>query len=170
MSVPIKGLTYVLKNKLYIALTNKCVSKSIIDLRGPSFQMPSSSNFIPLEKEPSAQDVYTAVDNAFEQGIVGVSSMDSDEITFAGIGEPLLKIDTMTDAARMIIEKRHGAQLRVKTSGLIKSSDSFKVCCYNFSCSNISGMLNYYHYLTIYNSILLLIIQTDSRQFSRGRD
>ena len=141
MSVPIKGLTYVLKNKLYIALTNKCVSKSIIDLRGPSFQMPSSSNFIPLEKEPSAQDVYTAVDNAFEQGIVGVSSMDSDEITFAGIGEPLLKIDTMTDAARMIIEKRHGAQLRVKTSGLIKLSDSFKVCCNNFSCAGLPDML-----------------------------
>ena len=122
-----RGLTYVLKNKLYISLTNKCISASPIDLRGPSFVLPQSSKFHRLESEPTHQDVFTAVDDAFTQGLIGVTSMDSDEITFAGIGEPLLKLDVLTKAAELILEQRHGAQLRVKTSGLIISKDCGRV-------------------------------------------
>lgn len=123
----IRGLTYVLNNKLYIALTNKCVSASPLQLRGPSFQMPPSANFSPLEKEPTVDDVFAAVEDAFHSGKIAVSSMDSDEITFAGIGEPLLKLDVISSAAQLITEKRHGAQLRVKTNGLILSKDCSKV-------------------------------------------
>lgn len=122
-----RGLTYFLKNKLYVALTNKCISVSPLGLRGPSFVLPPSANFHLLEEEPSSHDIFKAVDDAFEQGLIGVSSMDSDEISFAGIGEPLLRLDTLTDAATLILEQRHGAQLRVKTSGLILSKDSAKV-------------------------------------------
>ncbi len=124
-----KGLTYVLRNKLYIALTNQCVSRSPIQLRGPSFQMPASANFSPLEREPTADDIYKAVDDAFEHKLIAISSMDSDEITFAGIGEPLLRLETMTTAAKLIVEKRHGVHLRLKTSGLVLSKDCSKVRC-----------------------------------------
>lgn len=122
-----RGLTYFLKNKLYVALTNKCVSISPLQLRGPSFVLPPSANFHLLEQEPSSEDVFKAVDDAFEQGLIGVSSMDSDEITFAGAGEPLLRLETLMEAASLILEQRHGAQLRLKTSGLVLSKDSAKV-------------------------------------------
>jgi len=122
-----RGLTYFLKNKLYVALTNKCISASPLQLRGPSFVLPPNANFHLLDEEPSSQDVFRAVDDAFEQGLIGVSSMDSDEITFAGVGEPLLRLDTLTEAATLILEQRHGAQLRLKTSGLILSRDCAKV-------------------------------------------
>lgn len=118
-----RGLTYVLRNKLYIALTNKCVSTSPLQLHGPSFSMPPSANFNHLEIEPTAKDVFDAVEGAFAGGRIGISSMDSDEITFAGVGEPLLKLDVLTSAAQLITEARHGAQLRVKTNGLILSKE-----------------------------------------------
>jgi MoaA/NifB/PqqE/SkfB family radical SAM enzyme len=89
--------------------------------------MPATANFSPLDREPTADDIYQAVDDAFEKNLIVVSSMDSDEITFAGIGEPLLRLETMTSAAKLIVEKRHGARLRLKTSGLILSKD----------CSNV---------------------------------
>lgn len=122
-----RGLTYVLRNKLYIALTNQCISASPLQLRGPSFQLPASANFHPLEVEPTSGDVFQAVDNAFEDGLIEVSSMGSDEVTFAGIGEPLLRLDTMCQASEQILEHRHGAQLRVKTNGLIPLKFGSKV-------------------------------------------
>ena len=122
-----RGLTYVLRNKLYIALTNQCISASPLQLRGPSFQLPASANFHPLEAEPSSDDVFKAVDDAFTNGLIGVSSMDSDVITFAGIGEPLLRLDTLHQASTQILEHRHGAQLRVKTNGLVSLKFGSKV-------------------------------------------
>ena len=128
-----KGLTYIFKNKLYVAVTNRTVCRSPFQLAGPSFKMPPSANFTALETEPDHFAIYEAIDNAFDNGMVGVSSMDSDEITFCGIGEPLLRLDTITEAAQLIIEKRHGAGLRIKTSGLIHTKDCSKVCIYTYT-------------------------------------
>jgi MoaA/NifB/PqqE/SkfB family radical SAM enzyme len=60
----------------------------------------------------------------FERGFIRVGSMESEPITFAGMGEPLLRLDTLTEAARLTKTARHGAQLRLKTSGLVPSADS----------------------------------------------
>jgi TatD family-associated radical SAM protein len=51
-----------------------------------------------------------------------VSSTESDEVTFAGQGEPLLRYDTICEAAVLIKMKRHGVPLRLKTNGLVTSS------------------------------------------------
>jgi molybdenum cofactor biosynthesis enzyme MoaA len=124
-----KGVSYFLQKKLYISLTNECNSVSRFALRGPSFVLPTSAKFIPLPHgfEPTGDDIFNIVNDAFEEGKIGVDSMDSDEITFAGLGEPLLRWKVLTDAASMITEKRHGAQLRVETNGLILPKDSAKV-------------------------------------------
>mmetsp|Transcript_30092 Transcript_30092/g.50321 ORF Transcript_30092/g.50321 Transcript_30092/m.50321 type:complete len:219 (-) Transcript_30092:110-766(-) len=121
-----RGVRYIVRNKLYLAVTNECNSVSPIALRGPSFQMPESSKFAPLmdDYEPRAADLFKVVDDAFEDGTVSVDSMESDAISIAGLGEPLLRLPVITDAARMIKEKRHGAQLRVKTNGLVLSKDA----------------------------------------------
>jgi hypothetical protein len=76
--------------------------------------------------------------------------MESESITFAGYGEPLLSVsnlniwsvykyrclynlllylkelDVITRAAEMIKDSHHGANLRVKTNGLISTKESLK--------------------------------------------
>jgi MoaA/NifB/PqqE/SkfB family radical SAM enzyme len=59
--------------------------------------------------------------------------MESEEITFAGMGEPLLRLNTLSNAAILIKDKRHGVPLRVKTNGLILAKDSSKVMAFYLS-------------------------------------
>lgn len=124
-----KGISYFLNGRLYLALTNQCNSNTFLSLRGPSFKMPIESNFHPLNYnfEPNEIDIFNIVNEAFDNNKINVSSMDSDEITFAGLGEPLLKLNVLTESAKLIIEKRHGVRLRVKTNGLIISKECSKV-------------------------------------------
>jgi hypothetical protein len=121
------GLSYWLKSKLYIAVTNQVNSLSPIAIRGPSFVMPKESGFQQLSFDPTAEDIADEVESAFQQGKILVDSMRSDEIVFAGNGEPLMRLDTVTNAAKIIKESRHGVPLRVRTNGLVKSSDSYEV-------------------------------------------
>ncbi|CAM9160792.1 unnamed protein product [Ectocarpus fasciculatus] len=124
-----RGVSYWLNGNLYVSVTNRVISASPVLLRGPSFVMPPESGFCKLEKggdesvEPSIEEICEAVDHAFETGKVAVSSMDSEPVTFAGYGEPLLRLDCICDAVERIKEHRHGASVRVKTSGLILSSE-----------------------------------------------
>ena len=124
-----KGVSYYLKGRLYLGLTNQCNSNTFMSLRGPSFKMPIESNFYPLSPnfEPNGIDIFNIVNEAFDDNKISVSSMDSDEITFAGLGEPLLRLNTLIEASKLILEKRHGAKLRVKTNGLILSKDCVNV-------------------------------------------
>ena len=121
------GLSYWIRNKLYISLTNECISLSPISLRGPSFIMPKDSLFQPLTREPTALEVVEVIDAAFDSGKINVSSIDSDEITFAGLGEPLLRLETLAEAIKLIKQKRHGVPIRLKTNGLINSKLCDKV-------------------------------------------
>lgn len=129
-----RGLTYSLNGHLYVAVTNRLISASPIALRGPSFVMPADSGFSKLadmhgneDVEPTSDDIFTAVDNAFESGRVAVSSMESEPVTFAGYGEPLLRVGTICDAVKQIKDNRHGALIRIKTNGLILNDDSTSV-------------------------------------------
>eukprot|EP01040_Poterioochromonas_malhamensis_P019587 gene19587-23173_t len=117
--------SYWLSGKLYLNVTNRLVCKSPIALRGPSFQMPNSSGFAPLRDgfEPSAEEIFHEVDSLVSAGKVNVDSMRADPVTFAGDGEPLLRLNTICDAAGLIKESRHGLPLRLRTSGLVRGSD-----------------------------------------------
>ena len=123
-----RQIGYWLKGKLYLSVTAQKWSKNaLIDLRGPSFQMPKDSGFRRTDYEPSVEEMVNEVENAFEKGLIEVDSMKSDEITFAGAGEPLIRLDDITEAATIIKESRHGVPLRVMTSGLILSKNAFDV-------------------------------------------
>lgn len=124
-----RGLTYFLRSNLYITLTNECNAFTSLYLRGANFKMPEASGFQPLEEgvEPTAEDILKAVDEAFDAGKISVSSMESEPITFAGAGEPLLRLGVLTSAAELIKDKRHGVPIRVKTNGLILSKDAAMV-------------------------------------------
>jgi hypothetical protein len=116
---------YWLSGKLYLNVTNRLVCKSPLVLRGPSFQMPTSSGFAHLRDgfEPSAEEIFHEVDSLVSAGKVNVDSMRADPVTFAGDGEPLLRLNTICDAAGLIKESRHGLPLRLRTSGLVRASD-----------------------------------------------
>lgn len=125
----IKGLTYWLGSSFYVSLTNRCNSTSLIAARGPSFEMPKESGFcfLPDDYEPSAQDVSDAVHAAYatDDRKVSESMGESDEgVIFAGAGEPLLRLDELTEACRNIKEERHGVPLRVNTNGLVLDAES----------------------------------------------
>jgi pyruvate-formate lyase-activating enzyme len=89
--------------------------------------MPPSANFSLLHFEPDAEMINEAVNDAFEASKITVTSMESEEITFAGFGEPLLRADVIKDAAKLIKLNRHGVSLRIKTNGLIQSKECASV-------------------------------------------
>lgn len=125
-----KGLTYWLKGRMYIAVTNQLNAKSPLSVRGPSFHMPACSEFAPLPVgfEPTAEEIFNAVDEAVAKGKVRVDSMAADPVTFAGDGEPLLRLETLLDASILIKQSRHGLPLRVRTNGLVAADEAAKVC------------------------------------------
>ena len=53
----VPGLSYILSNTLYIAITDVSNANTLISTRGPSFVMPPESGFQPLgEYEPDAEE------------------------------------------------------------------------------------------------------------------
>jgi TatD family-associated radical SAM protein len=81
--------------------------------------LPNGDEVTREEDEPTSDTLLHAVDQAFENGQIAVSDMDSAPITFAGYGEPLLRPDLLCNTAQLIKERRHGVPLRVKTLGLV---------------------------------------------------
>ena len=123
--------SYYLRNKLYLSLTNESNSLNSVTLRGPSFQMPASSGFALIPKglefvEPTAEQVADAVEVAFEEGKIAVGSMEADEITYAGFGEPLLRLDVLTNSAKLIKDK---------VDDYFRSNLLFVSVCLIFNCA-----------------------------------
>ena len=122
----LKGLTYFINGKLYLALTNRCNAANSITVRGPSFQWGKDFVQLPRGFEPSADMLSTAVHDAFKGGhITNIEKETEELITFAGYGEPLLCYDVLCEAAAQIKQTSSlystskPVSLRVKTNGLI---------------------------------------------------
>ncbi|KAL1526189.1 hypothetical protein AB1Y20_014917 [Prymnesium parvum] len=117
------GVTYALGRSLYVALTNRCNSVSLISSRGPGFTLPPGSGFVPLadEFEPCADEVYRAVVSASSRLDGAHGAFES--VVFAGAGEPLLRLRTLEEAARLI-DADGIAPLRVNTNGLVAGSSA----------------------------------------------
>ena len=158
LQLPRRMLTYWLKNnavqqqdgtnlifdRMYIAVTSTSIGRSLIEQRGPNFQMPAQSGFgaacQTLERlreagdKVDARDIVEQVEYAFASQRIRVDSMDSEDITFAGPGDPLLEIDTILEACQDIKNKRHGQGFRLLTSGLVPAAEvdaiieKLKVC------------------------------------------
>ena len=112
-----KGLTYTIADKLYVSLTNECqknLVKTLMETRGPQFKFSLPK----LERNPSVEEVCVAIDAHYSRAkIVGMGENDSG-VTFAGIGDPLTRLDALEHIVHKIREKRHGVVLRVMTNGL----------------------------------------------------
>jgi TatD family-associated radical SAM protein len=116
-----KNISYWFNKKLYLTVTAQRWTKhSLLQLKGPSFHLPKEAEWVTTsDYEPTAEELVKEVDDAFSKELIGVNSMKSDEITFGGIGDPLCRLDSITEAARTIKESRHGVPLRLMTFGLV---------------------------------------------------
>ncbi len=99
-------LAYLLDGKIYINLTNRCTNSCIFCLRNDKDDVCGKNMWLDSETF-SAQDVI----NQIEQLPL------SQEITFCGYGEPLLKLDILKEVAKYIKEKHPEIKLRINTNG-----------------------------------------------------
>jgi pyruvate-formate lyase-activating enzyme len=121
------GVAYWLGNALYVALTNRPRGLALAASRGPSFSMPQSSDFAPLAAEPTVSDVVEAVLHAYStdprKGNKVLKRLDGGEvdpgIVFSGLGDPLLRLDTLLQAAATIRHEVPGVKIRLSTNGLV---------------------------------------------------
>ena len=112
MSSP-RGLSYRLGCSVYVAVTNRCNSVTLIGSRGPGFVMPAASGFEPLPDgmaaEPSPLAIAEAVAGAFAAAPAAAAAASSSastrptSVVFAGVGEPLLRLSIVEDATRLIM-------------------------------------------------------------------
>jgi len=116
------GVAYTLRGGLYVSLTNASPSLSLLASRGPAFAMPADSGYCALPEgeaaEPAAKEVAELVDEAYgDFEVVGMGENDLG-VRFAGLGDPLLRIETLLETVRLVKERRHGVGFAVSTSGL----------------------------------------------------
>ena len=126
------GITYHLRNAIYVQLTEKARATTLLESRGPGFVMPATSGFKPLaafhpENEPTASDVIAAVESAFaagyDTGEAASHEGDLRGLTFAGAGDPLERLDVLCEVSSHVRHIRPGTPIIVSTLGLIPSSE-----------------------------------------------
>mgnify|MGYP003686191381 CR=1 FL=1 len=113
------AITYALGRAIYVSLTNRCNAQTLIATRGPSFAMPQSSGFTPLPEgfEPTADEVVAAVRAQLDL----LPEADGPvPVVFAGLGEPLLRLDVLLTAASSLNHAyMGGVNIRVSSNGLV---------------------------------------------------
>ncbi|MCX7934089.1 MAG: TatD family nuclease-associated radical SAM protein [Planctomycetota bacterium] len=98
------GIAYVIRNSLYLSLTNDCTNDCVFCGRRRSFVVKGHD--IRLEREPTAQEVIAAMGDIAPY----------DEVVFCGFGEPTLRLEVLKEVAAEI--KRRGKVVRLNTNGL----------------------------------------------------
>ena len=119
-----RGLSYKLHNALYLSVTNLNVCTSLIESRGPSFEMPKESGFKLIQgDEPTVDELTSIINDHYtnDANIIGMGEND-EGIKFCGYGEPLLRPKIITDTIANVKQTRHGVKFDVYTSGLFDPS------------------------------------------------
>eukprot|EP00658_Telonema_sp_P-2_P022363 TRINITY_DN18938_c0_g1_i1.p1 TRINITY_DN18938_c0_g1~~TRINITY_DN18938_c0_g1_i1.p1 ORF type:complete len:175 (+),score=36.11 TRINITY_DN18938_c0_g1_i1:283-807(+) len=91
--------------------------------------MPEASCFEPLPDgvEPSAELMAEIIDTIYKSITVSGMGEDDPGITFGGAGDPLLRVDDLCEAVRIMRERRHGVPVRVMTNGLFDAEVAVKL-------------------------------------------
>lgn len=101
-----KTLAYLLDGKIYINLTNRCTNSCIFCLRNDKDDVCGKNMW--LENESfTASEVIEQIEK-FPL---------SEEITFCGYGEPLLKLDLLKEIAVYLKKTYPNIKLRINTNG-----------------------------------------------------
>ncbi|MFH0911389.1 MAG: TatD family hydrolase, partial [Planctomycetota bacterium] len=97
-------IAYVIRNTLYLALTNECTNDCSFCARNRSWRVKGHD--IRLARDPDAAEVIAAMGD--------VSSYD--EVCFCGFGEPTVRLEVVKAVADEL--HRRGKRVRLDTNGL----------------------------------------------------
>ena len=118
-------LAYLLDGKIYINLTNRCTNSCIFCLRNDKDDVCGKNMWLDSENF-TAQDVINQIEEL----------PLSQEITFCGYGEPLLKLDILKEVAKYIKDKYPEIKLRINTNGHANFVYKRNVC------DELKGLIN----------------------------
>lgn len=125
-------ITYVIQDKLYVNITNKCPCNCTFCIRNNG-DGAYGSDSLWLEHEPSFDEIMIDVNAR--------NLSDYKEIIFCGYGEPTCRLDILVDTARAMKEKGNCPPLRLNTNGLsdlINNKDTSEVLGSIFDIISIS--------------------------------
>lgn len=97
-------IAYMIRNSLYLNLTNRCTSRCGFCERETKPYV--KGHYLKLEKEPTVEELIDAIGEFKEY----------DEVVFCGFGEPTLRFEVLKQIA--IYLKSKGAKVRLDTNGL----------------------------------------------------
>lgn len=111
-------ITYVLENKLYLNITNKCPCACEFCIRRNG-EGAYGSDSLWLEHQPTAEEVIDALKK---------ENLDSyDEIIFCGFGEPTCELNILIKAAKYIRSVTK-TPIRINTNGLSDLINELSTC------------------------------------------
>lgn len=102
------NILYVIKNSIYVNLTNRCPCSCTFCLRNSKDKMGDSDSLW-LKNEPTVEEII----NHFEK----YDLEKYDEVVFCGFGEPLERVDAVCEVAKFIRSKSN-IKIRINTNGL----------------------------------------------------
>lgn len=100
-------VTYVINNKLYINLTNKCNLHCAFCQRERERNFWVKGYWVWVDRDPSVEEVIKEIGDPKKY----------DEIVFCGYGEPTLRFSALKEIAKWV--KSKGGKVRVDTNGLM---------------------------------------------------
>jgi len=100
-------ITYVINNRLYINLTNKCNLHCVFCQRERDRNFMVKGYWVWTTRDPSVEEVI---------GEIGDPSR-YEEVVFCGYGEPTLRFSALKEVAKYV--KSRGGKVRVDTNGLL---------------------------------------------------
>jgi len=100
-------ITYVINNKLYINLTNKCNLHCAFCQRERERNFMVKGYWVWVERDPSVEEVIREIGDPTKY----------EEIVFCGYGEPTLRFSALKEVAKWV--KSKGGKVRVDTNGLL---------------------------------------------------
>jgi TatD DNase family protein len=97
-------VVYKIRNSLYINMTNRCTNRCTFCAREEDPMV--RGHFLGMLREPTSEEILEAVGDPGKY----------DEVVFCGFGEPLLRLQEVTEVAQAL--KAKGGRLRINTNGL----------------------------------------------------
>ncbi len=104
LETPKAEIAYVIRNSLYLNITNKCPNDCIFCER-KTFPYVKG-HYLKLENEPSIDELIAAIGDP----------SGYDEVVFCGFGEPTERLDVVKSVAKYLKDK--GVRVRLDTNGL----------------------------------------------------
>ena len=100
-------ITYVINNKLYINLTNKCNLHCVFCQRERERNFMVKGYWVWVNRDPSVDQIIKEIGDPTRY----------EEVVFCGYGEPTLRFDALKEVAKFV--KSRGGRVRVDTNGLM---------------------------------------------------